>query len=93
MYMESKDFVAKLAKKINRDNKDVSIMLNSLSQVFRENLINLDSIAIPGFGEFYTIKEDEIITIDSTSKKRVLIPPQIKILFTPSTILKKRLTE
>ena len=91
--MESKDFVVKLLKKMNRDSKDVSIMLDALSQVFKDNLLNLDSIAIPGFGEFITQKENEIITTNHSTGKRILLPPQITISFKASTILKKKLTE
>ena len=47
--MENKEFITKLAKKMNRESKDVSALLDGLSQVFKDNLSNLDSIAIPGF--------------------------------------------
>ena len=91
--MENKEFITKLAKKMNREAKDVSALLDGLSQVFKENLSNLDSIAIPAFGEFYTEKEDEKISIDHSSGKRLLLPPQISISFKPSTIMKKRFLE
>ena len=88
--MENKEFITKL---MNREGKDVSALLDRLSQVFKENLSNLDSIAIPAFGEFYTEKEDEKISIDHSSGKRLLLPPQISISFKPSTIMKKRFLE
>ena len=92
-YMESKEFVSRLAKKMDREVKDINVLIDGLSQVFKDNLSKLDSIALPGFGEFSAIKEDETISIDRSTGKRLLLPPQISISFKPSTILKKRLSE
>ena len=39
--MENKEFITKLAKIMNREGKDVSALLDGLSQVFKENLSNL----------------------------------------------------
>lgn len=91
--MESSEFVAKLAKKMNKEVKDVSALLEGMSQVIKENLSNLDTIAIPGFGEFEAIKEDESIITDHSTGKRLLLPPQVTISFKLSTIMKKRLNE
>lgn len=91
--MDNKEFIAKLAKKMNRDPKDVSSLMEGLAQVFKESLSNLESIAMPGFGEFCASKEDEIISVDHSSGKRYLLPPQISVLFKPSSIMKKRVTE
>lgn len=91
--MENKEFVAQLAKKMNRDTKDVTSLLEGFSQVLKDNLSNLESVAMPGFGEFEAIKEDETITIDHSTGKRLLLPPQILVSFRASSIMKKRLAE
>lgn len=91
--MENKEFVAQLAKKMNRDTKDVTSLLEGFSQVLKDNLSNLESVAMPGFGEFEAIKEDETITIDHSTGKRLLLPPQISVSFRASSIMKKRLAE
>lgn len=91
--MENKEFVAQLAKKMNRDTKDVTSLLEGFSQVLKDSLSNLESVAMPGFGEFEAIKEDETITIDHSTGKRLLLPPQILVSFRASSIMKKRLAE
>lgn len=91
--MENKEFVAQLAKKMNRDTKDVTSLLEGFSQVLKDSLSNLESVAMPGFGEFEAIKEDETITIDHSTGKRLLLPPQISVSFRASSIMKKRLAE
>lgn len=91
--MENKEFVALLAKKMNRDPKDVNSLLEGFSQILKESLSNLETVAIPGFGEFVAIKEDETITIDHSTGKRLLLPPQITVSFKASSIMRKRLAE
>ena len=91
--MENKEFATKLAKKMDKDVKDINILLDALNQVFKDNLSKLDSIAIPSFGEFTANKEEERIVSNHSNGKRMLLPPQILVSFKPSTILKKRLSE
>lgn len=49
-----------------------------------------DSVAIPGFGTFQSVKTDEhIATADDGS--RLLMPPAIEVEFKPSVVLRKSL--
>lgn len=89
--MNNKELIASISNDISRDTTDVSALLNGFIQILYEKLGNLDTVAIPGFGEFSSIKEDEVISIDYSSGKRYLLPPQIVIKFKPSSIIKKKL--
>ena len=89
--MNNKQLIAELSKQLNRNETDVLALLDGLSYVFRDRLSNLDSIAIPGFGEFNVIKEDEYILVDKESGKKLLYPPCMKVKFKPSTKLRKHL--
>lgn len=91
--MENKEFVALLAKKMKRDPKDVNSLLEGFSQIIKDSLSNLEIVAMPGFGEFVATKEDETITIDHSTGKRLLLPPQISVSLKASSIMKKRLNE
>lgn len=91
--MNNKELVAIISKNTSIEEKDVSLLLDGFIQTLREKFSNLDSIAIPGFGEFIAFKEDEIISLDYTSGKRYLLPPQVGIKFTCSSLLKKKMVD
>lgn len=59
----------------------------SLGELIGEHCGNLDTVAIPQFGNFTGIKHDETVITDDG--KRTLIPPKIEIEFTPGSMLKK----
>lgn len=91
--MENKELINTLSKKLSRDNKDVSALIEGLSMILRDSCGNMDMVAIPGFGSFIPEKEDERVSIDLETGKRMLYPPQINLKFKPSAILRKRFTE
>ncbi len=90
--MDNKGIVNALSKKLARDPKDITALIEGLSASFRERCGNMDTIAIPGFGTFEPIKEDERIE-DLSTGKRLLLPPQITLSFQTSAILRKKLNE
>lgn len=63
-----------------------------LAAIIRRAAMNMDSVAIPSFGTFTPVKHDEEITTDLSTGKRMLLPPQITLEFTPATLLRKKLT-
>lgn len=91
--MDNKGFVATLSRKLAREPKDITALIEGLAASFRENCGNMDSIAIPGFGTFEPVKEDERVSADLSTGKRLLLPPQIVLEFHPSSILCKKLNE
>lgn len=91
--MNNKQLITELSNRLNRDEKDVSILLDGFTNLLKETFSNLDSIAIPGFGEFEAQKDEEKISIDAISGKRILYPPCIKVKFKYSSLLKKKLLE
>ncbi len=90
--MDNKGIVNALSKKLARDPKDITALIEGLSASFRERCGNMDTIAIPGFGTFEPIKEDERI-VDLSTGKRLLLPPKITLSFQTSAILRKKLNE
>ncbi|MDE6524422.1 MAG: HU family DNA-binding protein [Paramuribaculum sp.] len=49
-----------------------------------------DSVAIPGFGTFQSVKTDEHIATDDEGR-RMLMPPSITVEFKSSVVLRKSL--
>ena len=88
-----KQIVATLSKKMGREPNDIIALIDGLSAIIKDKCGALDSIAIPGFGTFIPLKENEKITTDLSTGKRMLLPPQISLQFQPSTILRKKLTD
>ena len=91
--MDMKQIVATLSKKMGREPNDIIALIDGLSAIIKDKCGALDSIAIPGFGTFIPLKENEKITTDLSTGKRMLLPPQISLQFQPSTILRKKLTD
>ena len=91
--MDNKGFVAVLSKRTAREPKDIAALIEGLSASFRDRCGNMDTIAIPGFGTFEPIKENERISTDLSTGKRLLLPPQITLSFQLSAILRKKLIE
>lgn len=89
--MDSKTFITKLARRMDAAPASASELTAALAAVLRERASNLDSIAIPGFGNFVAIKQAEKIVDDVQTGKRLLAPPQIKIEFVASAMLKKQI--
>ncbi len=89
-HMDNKQFTSRLAEKLGADPKYAECLLNAFANVLRERAANLDSIALPGFGNFVSAKENEKIVTDPATGKRTLLPPQIKIEFVASAMLKKQ---
>lgn len=89
--MNNKKLVVELSKRLNRDEADVLSLFDGLAVVFKENLIELNSIAIPGFGEFVPVKIEERVLCDNISGKRILYPPQINVEFKQSALVRKKI--
>ncbi len=91
--MNNKQLIIELSNRLNRDEKDVSILLDGFTNLLKEAFSNLDSVAIPGFGELEVQKNEEKISVDAISGKRILYPPCVEVKFKNSSLLKKKLSE
>ncbi|MGM9804299.1 MAG: HU family DNA-binding protein [Muribaculaceae bacterium] len=89
--METKELIARVAERIGRSSEDTAKLLEGLSIVLRERLADLDSIAIPGFGNFEAKKKDERIVNNPSNGKRMLVPPRVVVSFKVSNVLKSKL--
>lgn len=90
--MDNKTFINHFAKLAGIDNKDASVFVENLAETLQSILSSGDSVAIPGFGHFNTIKSDEKIINDLSTGKRLLLPPVIETEFTPASALTKKIT-
>jgi nucleoid DNA-binding protein len=89
--MDNKQLQETLAKRMGRDNADISKLLEALVTTIKDRCGELDSIAIPGFGTFEAKKKLERIVVNPGTGKRMLVPPKITLSFEPSALLKSKI--
>ena len=91
--MDNNAVVNELSKSMGRDAKDIAALLDGITAIMREKLSAMDSIAIPGFGTFEPVKEDEQIQNDLSTGKRLLLPPEITVQFKSSALLRRKISD
>lgn len=91
--MDNKEFIAELSVRIGRSAAETEALVDGLSALLKDHCSSLNSIAVPGFGKFVGEKQLEHIVQDEDTRKRTLYPPEIRLKFEASAILKARLAE
>lgn len=89
--MDYKQLRKILTERTGRTAEDIDALVEGLSVVLQQTGANLDAVAIPTFGTFNPVKHDEEISQDLSTGKRMLLPPEIVMEFTPGASLKRRL--
>lgn len=88
--MNNKEFVSELSQKLGISAKETSDHIESLVSGMIEQLQNGNSISVQGFGSLDIKKKAERISVNPTTKKRMLIPPKLVLAYRPSNILKEK---
>lgn len=89
--MDNKTFIATLASRTGLQPRSVGVLIEDLVAIFKENGSELNSVAVPGVGNFVAEKTDEQIETDPATGERRLLPPAIRMTFKPSVVLRKKL--
>lgn len=87
--MNNKQFISEISSATGASTKDVTELVAAVCNAIKSNLKENDSVAIPGFGKFEAVKEEEKISVDLSTGKRLLLPPVINVIFTPASSLVK----
>ncbi len=87
--MDNRSFNTNLIERLDTDAGTASTMAEALTELLRNHLAQLDTIAIPGFGTFIPTKTDEYVATDANTGKRSLMPPSVIINFRAGSRLKK----
>jgi DNA-binding protein HU-beta len=67
--------------------------MDSLSVIIKNEILEGNSIALQGFGTFELRKKSERISVNPTTKQRMLVPPKQTLSFKPSSILKEKFNQ
>lgn len=90
--MDSKTFISRIARQMDCDTRCVSEFLSAFASVVGERASELDTVTVPGFGNFVPTKHPERVETDAASGKQMLMPPKISVDFVAGSALKKHLS-
>ena len=88
--MNNKEFTTELSQRLGTSSKEITQTIESLLSGLVEELQNGKSVTIQGFGSFEVKKKAERISVNPTTKERMLVPPKLVLSYKPSNILKEK---
>lgn len=88
--MNNKEFTSELSRRLGYTLKDTSELIASLLSDMTRQLEEGNVISIQGFGTFEVKKKAERISVNPTTKQRMLVPPKLVLAYKPSTLLKDK---
>ena len=74
--MNNKEFTSELSRRLGYTLKDTSELVTSLLSDMTRQLEEGNMISIQGFGTFEVKKKAERISVNPTTKQRMLVPPK-----------------
>ena len=89
--MNTKELISELKNRLKLDENQAENLFDTTVDVIGKELTNSNSIALQGFGTFEIRKTEERISVNPTTKQRMLIPPKLALAFKPSTVLKDKI--
>ncbi len=88
--MNNKEFILELSKRLGYTQKDTAQLTASLLSSMAEEWDEGNLISIQGFGTFEVRKKAERISVNPTTKLRMLVPPKLVLTYKPNTNLKEK---
>lgn len=88
--MNNKEFTSELSRRLGYTTKDISELMASVLSDMTQQLQEGNIVTIQGFGSFEVKKKAERISMNPTTRQRMLIPPKLVLTYRPSTLLKDK---
>ena len=88
--MNNKEFISELSQQVGRSIKETNELTAGLLEVMSKQWQESNTITIPGFGAFEVKKKTERISVNPTTKVRMLVPPKLVLSYKPSSALKDK---
>ena len=88
--MDNKTIIDNLAREVGLGKEKVQLMLSEFYNLLADHCLEMDSLIVPGFGQFEPKKRKERLSVHPASGKRLLVPPKLVLGFRPSGVLKNR---
>lgn len=88
--MNNKEFIGALADRLGISSKEaanrVDVFLADIVEEFEAG----NAVVVQGFGVFEVKKKAERISVNPSTKVRMLIPPKLTLSFKPGSVLKEK---
>ena len=91
--MNTKEITAEIRSRLDIDAATADALFSSFSNCLKGEMLNNNSVSITGFGIFEVRRKKERISINPTTKKKLLSPPKQLLAFKISSILKEKLNK
>lgn len=91
--MNTKEINSEIKKRLDVDGSVIDNLMDSLSSIIKDEILDGNSVALQGFGTFELRKKSERISVNPTTKQRMLVPPKQTLSFKPSSILKEKFNQ
>lgn len=88
--MDTKAFINILAERLGREPEEIAFLSASLAEVLADAVIDGNTVALPGFGQFDPKMRGERLTTHPSTGKKILVPPKLSMVFKPSALLKQK---
>ena len=88
--MNNKEFTSELSRRLGYTTKDTTELISLLIQEMTKQLEDGNIIQIQGFGSFEVKKKTERISVNPTTKQRMLVPPKLVLTYKPNIALKEK---
>lgn len=89
--MNNKDFINALSARSGLSPKETQRIANLFISEMIEKIDEETTVSIQGFGAFDIKKKLERIIVNPLTKKRILIPPKLVLMFKPSSVIRERM--
>ncbi len=88
--MNNKEFTLELARRLDCSTKKATDLMAAVVSEMSVYLEEGDALNIPGFGAFEVKKKSERLSVNPTTKQRMLVPPKLVVTFKPQNALKEK---
>ena len=88
--MTNKEFITDLASRTKLSSREAASLASATVSAIIGELLEENSIFVPGFGTFEVKKKLERVLVNPTTKQKMLVPPKMTVNFKPNTSLKLR---
>ena len=89
--MDNKTLLDNIASDTGMKREEIQSVLNDFYDLLAERCVEMDTLVVPGFGQFEPKKRKERLTVHPSSGRRLLVPPKLVVGFKPSAILKGKI--
>lgn len=88
--MRTKEFITELAGRTGKTPEETTRLMELFVSDVTSELEERNTVNIQEFGQFEVRKKSERISVNPTTKQRMLVPPKLVLAFKPHNKLKEK---